>query len=138
MISLVLNLQVNYRRLYNDVNIICQPSPNRAYLGSVLRTFAQIQPYGWTSDTLGPLCDKYFLSTLQAKFQLISSLPVGRHGRRAGPPACGQECNHQWLLGIISSVFWGRPEYASYFPLIIFSCQNDINILLFFKGFHII
>jgi len=30
---------------------------------------------------------------------------------------------------------WECPEYTSYFPLIIFSCQNDINILLFFKGF---
>jgi len=34
------------------------PSPtayNRAYLASVLRTFAQIQPNGRTSDTLGTL-----------------------------------------------------------------------------------
>ena len=30
-------------------------SPNRAYLATVLRTFAQIQPNGWTSDTLGTL-----------------------------------------------------------------------------------
>jgi hypothetical protein len=30
-------------------------SPNRAYLASVLRTFAQIQPDGWISDTLGTL-----------------------------------------------------------------------------------
>ncbi len=26
-------------------------SPNRAYLASRLRHFAQIQPYGWTSNT---------------------------------------------------------------------------------------
>lgn len=30
-------------------------SPNRAYLAWVLRTFVQIQPDGWTSDTLGTL-----------------------------------------------------------------------------------
>jgi len=30
-------------------------SPNRAYLATVLRTLAQIQPNGWTSDTLGKL-----------------------------------------------------------------------------------
>ena len=30
-------------------------SPNRAYLATVLRTFAQIQPNGWASDTLGKL-----------------------------------------------------------------------------------
>ena len=30
-------------------------SPNKAYLATVLRTFAQIQPNGWTSDTLGKL-----------------------------------------------------------------------------------
>jgi hypothetical protein len=29
--------------------------PNRAYLASVLRTFAQTQPDGWISDTLGTL-----------------------------------------------------------------------------------
>ena len=32
-------------------------SPNRAYLASCLRHSAQIQPYGWTSDTLGTLGD---------------------------------------------------------------------------------
>ena len=30
-------------------------SPNKAYLATVLRTFAQIRPNGWTSDTLGKL-----------------------------------------------------------------------------------
>jgi len=30
-------------------------SPNRAYLASCLQYFAKIQPYGWTSDTLGTL-----------------------------------------------------------------------------------
>jgi hypothetical protein len=29
--------------------------PNRGYLASMLRTFAQIQPDGWISDTLGRL-----------------------------------------------------------------------------------
>ena len=32
-------------------------SANRAYLASVLRTFAQVLPYGRTSDTLGTLYD---------------------------------------------------------------------------------
>ena len=32
-------------------------SPNRAYLASVLRTSAQIQPDGWISDTLGTLSE---------------------------------------------------------------------------------
>jgi len=35
-------------------------SPNRAYLASVLRTFAQIQPIGWTSDTLETLGEIHF------------------------------------------------------------------------------
>jgi len=30
-------------------------SPNMAHLATVLRTSAQIQPHGWTSDTLGML-----------------------------------------------------------------------------------
>ena len=30
-------------------------SPNRAYLATCLRHSAQIQPYGWTSETLEPL-----------------------------------------------------------------------------------
>jgi len=33
------------------------PSPNRAYLASVLCTFAQIQPNGGISDTLRTLCE---------------------------------------------------------------------------------
>jgi len=32
-------------------------SANGAYLASCLRHFAQTQPDGWTSDTLGPLCE---------------------------------------------------------------------------------
>ena len=32
-------------------------SLNRAYLATVLRTSAQIQPDGWTSNTLDTLCD---------------------------------------------------------------------------------
>jgi len=61
-------------------------------------------------------------------------LPVDKCGPRAGPPACGQECNHQWLLEIAPSVFYQRHEYASYFPLIIFFLPKWYNILLFFKG----
>lgn len=34
-----------------------ETSPNRAYLATVLRTYAQIQPDGGTSDTLVTLCD---------------------------------------------------------------------------------
>jgi hypothetical protein len=33
------------------------PSPNRAYLAMCLRHPAQIQPYGWTSNTLKTLGD---------------------------------------------------------------------------------
>ena len=33
----------------------CRTPNNRAYLATVLRTYAQIQPDGWTSDTLVPL-----------------------------------------------------------------------------------
>ena len=32
-----------------------QQAANRAYLASCLRHFAQIQPDGWTSDTLGSM-----------------------------------------------------------------------------------
>jgi len=37
------------------IQILVVTSPNRAYLATVLRTSAQIQPYGGTSDTLGTL-----------------------------------------------------------------------------------
>ena len=43
---------INHNKMQNT-------SPNRAYLASVLRTFAQIQPDGWTSDTLGTLGEKH-------------------------------------------------------------------------------
>jgi len=36
---------------------LARTSDNKAYLASVLRTFTQIQPYGWTSDTLVTLCE---------------------------------------------------------------------------------
>jgi hypothetical protein len=39
---------INHNKMQNT-------SPHRAYLASVLRTFAQIQPDGWTLDTLGTL-----------------------------------------------------------------------------------
>jgi len=34
---------------------ITMPADNRAYLATVLRTSAQLQPYGWTSNTLRTL-----------------------------------------------------------------------------------
>ncbi|MEA2074831.1 MAG: hypothetical protein U9O85_03740 [Euryarchaeota archaeon] len=37
---------------------------NRAYLATVLRTFAQIQPIGWTSDTLGTLYEMRHIKNL--------------------------------------------------------------------------
>jgi len=45
-------------RIYNTViemDFKKATANNRAYLASCLRHFAQIQPYGWTSDTLGTL-----------------------------------------------------------------------------------
>lgn len=38
-------------------NIRMETLSNRAYLASVLRTFAQIQPIGWNLDTLGTLAE---------------------------------------------------------------------------------
>ena len=40
-----------------DMTLEFAPSPNGAYLTSCLRHSAQIQPYGWTSDTLGTLSE---------------------------------------------------------------------------------
>ncbi len=47
-------------------------SPNRAYLASpALAGFAKIQPYGWTSDTLGTLCESR--ATLTSKVVSFSA-----------------------------------------------------------------
>ena len=43
-------------------------SPNRAYLASCLRYSAQIQPNGWTSDTLRTLYDIPSLRYGKGKF----------------------------------------------------------------------
>jgi len=39
------------------IQINRETSPNRTYLALALCTLAQIQPYGWTSDTLVTLGD---------------------------------------------------------------------------------
>ena len=42
-------------KLYDNKNNREATSANRVYLVTVLRTFAQIQPNGWTSDMLETL-----------------------------------------------------------------------------------
>jgi hypothetical protein len=51
-------------------------SPNRAYLTSCLRHFAQIQPYGWTSDTLGTLCEMLTTGAKYKKRRCVKSKEI--------------------------------------------------------------